>query len=165
MEIRAEAEGDAAGIYAVTQDAFAGAPHSDGTEAQIVAALRAAGALTLSLVAMEASCIVGHIAFSPVTVAGENCRWYGLGPLSVAPARQRNGIGSRLVTAGLAHLQALGARGCVVLGDPDYYSRFGFAADARLYYPGVPAAYFQARSFDGTLPTGAVAYHAGFTAS
>lgn len=64
----------------------------------------------------------------------------------------------------LAELRALGAAGCVVLGEPGYYSRFGFNAEPSLVLPGVPAEYFQAISFNGSLPTGVVSYHDSFAA-
>ena len=64
------------------------------------------------------------------------------------PNRQRHGIGSALIAAGLARIREQGAKGCVVLGDPGYYSRFGFAADPNLCLAGVPAEYFQRLSFE-----------------
>lgn len=74
------------------------------------------------------------------------------------------GIGSQLMRSALTALEARGASGCVLLGDPDYYARFGFKAVEGLVYPGVPAEYFQALSFNGTFPRGEVAYHAAFSA-
>jgi len=162
MLIRPEAKEDESAIGALTRDAFRGAPHSDQTEAEIIAALREAGALTVSLVATEHDTIVAHVAFSPVTVNGTHQGWYGLGPVSVTPARQGNGIGQVLINDGLARLKQLGARGCVVLGDPAYYDRFGFKPNEHLTYPNVPRAYFQALSFEDSIPNGIVAYHAGF---
>lgn len=165
MDIRGERAGDAAAIGEVTAAAFAGAAHSDGSEAAIVARLRREGALALSLVAVERGAIIGHIAFSPVTVAGAAGRWFGLGPLSVAPARQGAGVGSALVRAGLARLTAAGAASCVVLGDPGYYARFGFAVREGLVYPGAPAAYFMALALNGAAaPVGEVAYAPAFGA-
>lgn len=104
----------------MTEAAFRDAPHSDQIEAAIVDALRAAEALTISLVATDADdAIVSHVAFSPVTIDGEDQDWYGLGPVSVMPACQGHGIGSDLVNDGIARLRTLGARGCVVLGIED----------------------------------------------
>ena len=162
VAIRAERPGDAAAIEAVTVHAFATAEHASGTEQAIVAALRAAGALSLSLVAEHEGQVVGHIAFSPVSIGGADAGWFGLGPVSVDPAWQRRGIGAQLVQQGLARLRAAGARGCVLLGDPSYYGRFGFRADPALVYPGVPAQYFQALAFTGPMPSGVVAYHLAF---
>ncbi|TXI51180.1 MAG: N-acetyltransferase, partial [Lysobacter sp.] len=103
-----------------------------------------------------------HVAFSPVNIAVGAESWYGLGPLSVAPEFQRQGIGSSLVHAGIAQLQAMSAAGCVVLGDPQYYGRFGFAATPGLTYPGPPPEYFMAKPFNGSAPHGVVTYHAAF---
>lgn len=165
MRIRTEAPGDEDAISAVTEVAFRNAPHSDQTEAAIIVALRRAHALTISLVATDADgAILGHVAFSPVTVNGEDQGWYGLGPVSVTPTCQGQGIGRDLINDGIDRLRALGARGCVVLGDPAYYGRFDFRSNDALTYPGVPSEYFQALSLAGTMPVGVVAYHAGFDA-
>ncbi|KEX96141.1 GCN5 family acetyltransferase, partial [Brucella ceti B1/94] len=90
--------------------------------------------------------------------------WYGLGPVSVLPARQGEGIGGKLIREGLAQLRGAGARGCVLLGDLGYYGRFGFKADARQKLPGVPPEYFQCLAFGPDMPQGDVAYHAAFDA-
>ena len=161
---RDERPGDADRIRALTSTAFADAPHSDGTEAAIVAALRAAGALTLSLVIEAEGALIAHAAFSPVTIDGRGGRWFGLGPVSVHPAHQRAGLGGQLIRSGLNRLAANGAAGCVVLGDPAYYGRFGFVADPALVYPGVPTAYFQRLLIHGPAASGTVAYHPGFGA-
>lgn len=107
--IRDETDADVAAIRDVTASAFEGLEVSRQTEPFIIAALRAGGALTVSLVAEVAGRVVGHIAFSPVTVSDGSRGWYGLGPLSVLPAYQRQGIGSALVEAGLSRLKGLGA--------------------------------------------------------
>ena len=165
MQIRMEAPGDEDAISAVTEVAFRNALHSDQSETAIVVALRRARALTISLVATDDDgVIVGHVAFSPVTVNGEDQGWYGLGPVSVTPACQGQGIGRALINDGIDQLRALGARGCVVLGDPAYYGRFDFRSNGALTYPGVPNEYFQARNLSGPMPAGVVAYHAGFDA-
>jgi putative acetyltransferase len=162
MIIRLENEGDADPIHEVTAAAFQGKPYSAGTEAQIVDALRAADALTISLVAEDHDEIVGHVAFSPVTINGRPGRWYGLGPVSVSPRRQRRGIGTALIKTGLAQLRDLGAAGCVLLGDPAYYGRFGFASDPALRYRDVDRRYFQRLSFTGDAPVGEVEFHPAF---
>ncbi|MEZ4562263.1 MAG: N-acetyltransferase [Thermomicrobiales bacterium] len=162
MIIRQENDGDADAIHEVTAVAFQGQPSSAGTEAQIVDALRAAGVLTISLVAEYHDEIVGHVAFSPVTINGQPGRWYGLGPLSVSPRWQRRGIGTALVEAGLAQLRKLGAAGCVLLGDPGYYRRFGFASVPALRYRRAAPGYFQRLSFSGESPAGAVEFHPAF---
>lgn len=119
MEIRSEIPADIAAIEAVTVAAFQHAAHTQHTEQFIAAALRRAGALTVSLVAEE-EVVVGHVAVSPVTVSGGVAGWYGLGPVSVAPACQGRGVGRALVERALAKLRARGAAGCVVLGEPGY---------------------------------------------
>jgi putative acetyltransferase len=162
MVIRPETADDASAIRAVTSAAFKGAPYSSGTEAAIIDALRNAGALMLSLVAEEQGRIVGHVAFSPVTINGKAGRWFGLGPVSVEPSEQRRGIGQALIRDGLERLRAAGAEGCVLLGDPAYYRRFGFVSDPKLRYGEVPPEYFQRLSFTGAEPEGEVAYHPGF---
>src|SRR4051794_17216303 len=113
MQIRLERPEDATTIHALTDAAFKGMPFSDDTEARIIGSLRAAGALTLSLVATQGGEIVGHAAFSPVTINGGTGDWYGLGPVSVWPNLQRQGIGQSLIREGLRQLKSMGAGGCV----------------------------------------------------
>ena len=162
MEIRPERPGDEAEIAALITGAFAGADHSDGTEANIVERLRQNGALTLSLVAEIGGAIVGHVAYSKVTIDGTEAGWFGLGPVAVSPLHQRGGIGDRLIREGLDRLREIGSAGCVVLGDPAYYRRFGFVTDAGLRFPGPPPEYFQSLPFIGDIPNGVVAYHSAF---
>lgn len=164
MDIRAERPADIHAIRDITIAAFKGAEHSSGTEASIVDALRMAGALTISLVAVGGEDVVGHVAFSPVTIDSKATGWFGLGPVSVRPDCQGSGIGKALIEAGLTQLRDGGAHGCVVLGDPRYYARFGFLSDPALRYADVPPEYFQRIVFKGPAPTGSVAYHPGFDA-
>ena len=164
--IRPERSSDEGAIEAVTTAAFLNAPHTDHTEQFIVAALRAAGALSISLVAEEGGAIVGHVAVSPVTISDGSPDWHGLGPISVLPERQGKGIGTGLMHAALDALRERGAAGCVVLGEPSYYGRFGFKATPELVLPGVPAEYFQTLMLCGTnLPNGIVSYHVAFDAT
>lgn len=160
--IRDETPADAAAIGVVTEAAFRTLAVSPHTEQYIVEALRAAGALALSLVAQADGRVIGHVAFSQVTLSDGTPDWYGLGPVSVLPAVQRQGIGSALIRAGLARLRASGARGCCLVGDPAYYRRFGFEHAPGLRCEGVPAEYFLALSFDGRLPQGTVSFHPAF---
>ena len=162
MIVRPEREGDIDAIRTLTETAFRTAPHADGTEHLIIDRLRAAGALTLSLVAEADGTIVGHVAFSPVSLSDGSRGWYGLGPISVDPARQGEGIGGKLIGEGLERLKALGATGCVLLGDPAYYSRFGFTPDTRLTLDGVPPEYFMRVAFSPVYGAGSVSYHSGF---
>ncbi len=164
ISIRDELPADLAAIEAVTIEAFGTAEHSSA-EQFIVRALRDSGQLAVSLVAEENGRILGHVAVSPVTISTGSPGWYGLGPVSVVPGRQGKGIGTMLITRALAELRASGAVGCVVLGEPGYYSRFGFKGEPRLVLPDVPAEYFQAIAFNGTFPAGEVAYHASFEAT
>lgn len=162
IKIRPEEPSEADAIAALTAAAFREAAHGSQVEHLIVAALREAGQLAVSLVAEGGGAIVGHVAVSPVSIDDGSTGWYGLGPISVAPERQRQGIGSLLMQAALKELRGLGAAGCVVLGDPGYYGRFGFRAEPALVLPGVPPEYFQAIAFGDAVPAGRVAYHQAF---
>lgn len=164
MIIRIETSKDADAIEQVTIQAFLNAPHTGHTEQFIVRALRDSKALTVSLVAEDHDEIIGHIALSPVTISDGSRGWFGLGPISVTPKRQRTGIGSQLMNKAMRELQNLGASGCVLLGDPSYYSRFGFKPISGLVLPGVPLEYFQALSFNDSFPQGEVSYHEAFNA-
>lgn len=162
MQIRLERPEDATTIHALTDTAFKGMPFSDDTEASVIDALRAAGALTLSLVATQGGEIVGHVAFSPVTINGEAGDWYGLGPVSVWPNLQRQGIGQSLIREGLGRLKSMGAGGCVLLGNPAYYRRFGFENDPDLRHAGAPSWAFQCLTLNGHRPIGEVSFHPCF---
>jgi putative acetyltransferase len=107
---------------------------------------------------------IGHIAFSPVTISDGTRDWYGLGPVSVLPAYQRQGIGKDLIGKGLYRLRDMNARGCCLVGHPDYYRKFGFKNISGFVLEGVPREVFFALSFDGRYPQGTVAFHEGFKA-
>ena len=162
--IRNETPGDVCAITEVTIAAFETLEISHHTEQFIIEALRAAKALTVSLVAEVDSRVVGHIAFSPVTISGGSPNWYGLGPVSVLPECQRRGIGGALIQEGISRLKDLGARGCCLVGHPDYYRKFGFKNISGLVHEGVPPEVFFALSFDGHTPQGTVTFHDGFKA-
>lgn len=162
VSLRPEAAGDENAIFALTERAFAGMAFSDGTELQIVTALRRDGDLTLSLVALDTKDIVGHIAFSPLSISNGSQGWYGLGPVSVAPDLQKMGIGSKLIRRGIADMRQMGARGIALLGSTEYYPRFGFKHEPQLGYPGAPAEYFQCLVLEGELPSGEIAYSPAF---
>ena len=164
MKIRKETPSDIAAIEAVTIAAFQNAAHTNHAEQFIVRALRNSGQLSVSLIAEKNGTVIGHVAVSPVTISSSVTRWYGLGPISVIPEHQEQGVGAQLMENALAELRTLGAAGCVVLGEPGYYSRFGFNAEPSLVLPDVPAEYFQAISFNGSLPSGTVSYHDSFAA-
>jgi len=165
MVIRHETESDAKTISDVTKAAFENHPISNQTEQFIINALRAANALTISLVAEVDGKVVGHIAFSPVTVSDGSRDWYGLGPISVLPEYQKQGIGKSLMYEGLSQLKARGARGCVLVGDPNYYERFGFRSLPELIHEGVPQENVLALPFGGNKAQGIVAFHQGFSAT
>lgn len=123
VALREEQPADAAAVHALHVAAF-----ETDAEARLVDALRASGALTLSLVAVEDGAVVGHVAFSPVSVDadGRVAEGVGLAPMAVAPGRQRQGIGGRLIAEGLRRLRDAGHPFCVVLGHVGYYPRHGF---------------------------------------
>lgn len=166
-QLRPEEPGDAPAIAEVLKAAF-GAP----AEASLVASLREAGALTLSLVALDGDRIVGHVALSPVAVGGTAAghRWLGLAPLAVHPDHQHRGIGAELVGAALAMAAARQAAVVFVLGRPDYYDRLGFETAAALGWRcvyEVPEAAFRVHRLGDAgrqPPAGTVTYHAAFDA-
>lgn len=164
IAIRDERDADIDAIGAVTRAAFKDLAVSDQTEQFIVAALRKADALTVSLVAELDGRVIGHVAFSPVTMSDGTRDWYGLGPVSVLPAHQRKGVGKALIREGLARLKSLDARGCCLVGHPEYYGKFGFENASLLVFEGVPQEYFFVLSFDGQVPQGTVTFHEGFNA-
>ncbi|WP_180168055.1 GNAT family N-acetyltransferase [Acinetobacter sp. YH12035] len=163
--IRDERLEDILAIVKLTRAAFQNTDHSSHTEQFIVNALRTHGQLTISLVALENNQLVGHVAISPVTISSGETGWYDLGPISVLPAKQGQGIGTLLIRVALDRLQQLGAEGCVVLGDPQYYGRFGFKAFPELYLKDVPPEYFQVIAFNGSIPHGEAVYHEAFNAT
>ncbi|MBE0655131.1 MAG: N-acetyltransferase [Bacteroidales bacterium] len=162
--IKNETNADVDAITEVTTAAFKTLEISNNTEHFIVIALRAAKALTVSLVAEIEGRIIGHVAFSPVSLSDGTAHWYGLGPVSVLPAYHRQGIGTALIQEGLSRLKRLNAEGCCVVGHPDYYRKFGFENVAGLGLDGVPPEVFFALSFNGHIPQGKVAFHEAFKA-
>ncbi|MBU1236011.1 MAG: N-acetyltransferase [Gammaproteobacteria bacterium] len=165
VTLRPETPADIDAIRDVTVAAFATLEISGHTEQFIVAALRAAGALTVSLVAELDGRVVGHIAFSPVTISDGTANWYGLGPISVLPDLQRQGVGKAMMAEGLARLKRLNAAGCCLVGHPEYYRKFGFDNLPGLVFEGVPPEVFLSQSFDGRVPQGKVTFHEAFAAT
>ncbi|RJP52921.1 MAG: N-acetyltransferase [Anaerolineaceae bacterium] len=165
MIIRKETIADIEAINEVTMAAFRTHPISNHTEQFIINALRAADALTISLVAEIDGRIVGHIAFSPVTISDGSTGWYGLGPVSVFPEYQKQGIGKSLISEGLSLLKKVNGQGCALVGDPNYYKRFGFQNFPELVHEGVPQEVFLALPFTGKTPQGIVVFHEGFLAN
>ncbi len=165
MIIRNEKDSDIEAISKVTIAAFQNHHISNHTEQFIVNALRDANALTISLVAEVDGKVVGHIAFSPVTISDGSRNWHGLGPVSVLAEYQRQGIGKSLIHEGLSLLKTLGSKGCVLVGDPDYYERFGFRNIPALIHAGIPQKFFLALPFDKEFTAGTVVLHKGFSAT
>lgn len=164
MTIRPERPADVAAVRSVNLAAFATA-----TEANLVDVLRQAASPIVSLVAEDAGSLVGHILFSPVTLSGHpDVRIMGLAPMAVTPARQKQGIGSALVRAGLAECQHFHFAAVVVLGHAAYYPRFGFLPASRF---GIACEYdvaddvFMALELEPhalNAKTGTIRYHAAF---
>jgi putative acetyltransferase len=109
--------------------------------------------------------VVGHIAFSPVTVSDGATGWHGLGPVSVLPDYQRQGIGKALIDKGLSELQDLGSQGCMLVGDPNYHERFGFSNIPKLVHAGIPQEFFLVLPFSEDIPQGTAVFHEGFSAT
>jgi putative acetyltransferase len=162
--IRNQTEIDNTAIEKITIEAFKDHPFSSHTEQYIIRELRSNNNLPVSLVAEVDDIIVGHIAFSLVSISSGSKNWYGLGPVSVKPEFQSQGIGSKLIKQGIEQIKALGANGCVVLGEPEYYGRFGFKVMQSITLEGVPPEYFQTQVFQGSIPSGVVKYDAAFEA-
>lgn len=165
MIIRNETVSDINAITEVTIAAFRTLAISHHTEQFIINSLRSAGALSVSLVAEIDGHIVGHVAFSPVTISDGSIGWYGLGPVSVLPEFQKQGIGKSLINKGLSMLKELDGRGCALVGDLGYYKRFGFKNIPDLVYEGIPQEFFLILSFTGDIPRGTVVFHEGFLAN
>lgn len=164
MRIRDERPEDVRTIYDITQAAFKPMPYSDGDEQDLINALRQDGALAVSLVAERDAEIIGHIAFSRVMIDNQAGDWFDLGPVSVKPALQSLGIGSALIREGIERIKAMGAHGCVLLGYPAYYGRFGFAHTPQLTFNGEVHPNFQQLTLRGATPSGDVRYHPAFYA-
>ena len=165
MIIRKETLADIETITEVTIAAFKTLPISNHTEQFIINALRDANALTISLVAEIDARVVGHIAFSPVIISDGTKDWHGLGPVSVLPDYQKQGIGKSLINEGLSLLKDMGGKGCALVGDPNYYKRFRFKNYPELIHDGVPQEVFLALPFNEKVPQGTIAFHEGFLAN
>jgi putative acetyltransferase len=165
MIIRKETAADIEAITEVTIAAFKTLPISNHTEQFIIKALRSADALTISLVAEIDERVVGHIAFSPVSFSDGTKDWYGLGPISVLPKYQKQGIGKSLINEGLSSLKELGGQGCALVGDPNYYKQFGFKNYPDLVHDGIPQEVFLVLPFKENVPKGTIEFHVGFLAT
>jgi putative acetyltransferase len=164
VEIRSERQEDIGAIYDLTKRAFAPMVFAGGNEQDLINAVRDAGALSISLVAEVGSRIVGHVAFTPATSADNTPGWFGLGPVAVEPELQRKGIGQQLINEGLGKLREWNAAGCIVLGDPNYYQRFGFLPFPALAPAGHPPEYFMILPMMESHPKTVVDFHPIFLA-
>lgn len=160
MLIRDEAAGDGPAISLLVTEAFLLLAQSTGTEAGIVERLRADDALAVSIVAEDDGLIVGYLAVSAASVGAED-GWRLFGPLAVLPSRHRQGIGRAMMAEAIGRLQT-NSRGAVLVGDPDYYGRFGFRTFPSLRLSGVPPEVVQALPFDCTEPRGELIHHPAF---
>jgi len=165
ITIRNETVADIDAITEVTIEAFKNHPISNHTEQFIIKALRDSGALTISLVAEMDGHIIGHVAFSPIRISDGTKNWYGLGPVSVMPGYQKQGIGQVLIKKGLTMLRELDGQGCTLVGDPNYYKRFGFKNHPDLIHEGIPQEVFLVLPFTENVPKGKVIFHEGFLAT
>ena len=165
MILRKETTADIDAITEVTIAAFKNLSVSNQTEQFIIKALRSADALNISLVAEIDERIAGHIAFSSVVISDGTKDWYGLGPISVLPEYQKQGIGKSLINEGLSLLKKMGGQGCALVGDPNYYKRFGFKNFPELVHEGIPQEVFLALPFNEKVPQGTIEFHESFLAT
>jgi putative acetyltransferase len=160
--IRPEIASDALAISAVIDAAFKGMPYAEGDEAELLHELRRQSALSVSLVAEQNGQVIGQVAFSPAYATNNSNGWYSLGPIAVLPAHQGTGVGSALMREGLAALQHLNAQGCILVGHPQLYAKFGFIHAPDNAPADEPPEYFMLKQFHGATPSGAFAFHAAF---
>jgi len=162
LEIRAEGDSDFEVIRAITEVAFREMPYAGGDEQDVIDRLRAAGALSLSLVATIEEEVVGHVAFSPALAGDHSQPWFALGPVSVRPDLQRQGIGSNLIESGLAQIENHGALGCILTGNPAYYQKFGFVLSPENAPPTEPKQFFMLKLLKARRAEGTFQFHAAF---
>ncbi|WP_339691143.1 N-acetyltransferase [uncultured Parasphingorhabdus sp.] len=163
--IRPERPADQGEIHDITKRAFAPMEYAGGDEQDLIERFRDAGALAISLVAERDGVVVGQVTFTKAFAADGSPGWYTLGPVAVEPDLQGQHIGSQLIEAGIAMLRERNAAGCVLTGDPAYYSRFGFRLFPDLCPDGEPAAYYQILPLQVARPDSVVAFHPLFYGS
>jgi len=163
IEIRHEQKGDESSISKIIAVAFAGKSYSDGTEPGLVDELRKDNALTLSLVAIDGDTVVGQICFSEAGISSGTGSWYTLGPIAVLPTSQGQGIGRKLIESGLKELEEIGAWGCILVGDPGYYSNHGFKCSPENCPAGESKEHFQIRLIKSNDPDGVFSFHPVFS--
>ncbi len=160
--IRKEQAGDEDEIHALTLRAFDGHPYSDGDEADVIRLLRADGDLLLSLVAEEDGTLVAQASYSRAILSNEEEGWMVIGPIAVDPEHQGKGIGRALMAEGEQRLRELGAKGITVLGDPQFYGRFGYVQHTAMTLEGELGEYLQVKSFGADIPAATITYAQGF---
>ncbi len=159
VTIRLEKPADKAAIYDITKRAFAPMPFSGGDEPDLIDRLRDADALEISLVAEMDGAVVGQVSFTRGVTADDSDDWYALGPVAVEPELQKQHVGSALINAGIAMLRERRAAGCVLVGNPEYYKRFGFRVFPKLAPEGEPAEYYQILPLRVEQPDIVVGFH------
>ena len=162
LEIRPEREHDQRAIGDLTRLAFAGKPYAGGDEQDVIDRLREASALSGSLVAVEGGIVIGQVSFSPAANSDAIGDWYALGPIAVRPDHQGEGIGGALIEAGIEAIAKRGAAGCILTGDPGYYTRQGFVPAPEHCPPSEPAEYFLVRTIGEQKLVGRFAFHGAF---
>lgn len=165
LVIRPETPADQAAIHDITKRAFAPMPYADGNEQDLIDRFRAAGALAISLVAELHGAVAGQVTFTEAFAADGSPGWYALGPVAVEPELQAKHIGSKLIETGIAMLRERDAAGCILVGNPAYYSRFGFGPFPDLCPDGEPAEYFQILPLRVKLPETVIGFHPLFHGS
>jgi putative acetyltransferase len=164
IRIRPEVEADSPAIFDLTRRAFAPMPFAAGDEQVLIGVLRDLRVLSLSLVAEQGGEVVGHVALSPVTHESGEAGWFGLGPISVEPALQRQGVGGALIAEARRWLSDQDARGCILTGDPNYYPRHGFLPAPGHAPEAEPPEYFMVLALCGRIPDGRFRFHPAFSA-
>jgi putative acetyltransferase len=159
ITIRPETPHDHHIIYDITKRAFAPMPFADGNEQALINTFRDAGVLTLSLVAEVTGKVRGHVAFTPAFAADRTHPWFALGPIAVEPTFQRHGIGTALINTGLQQLEKLNAAGCIVMGDTNYYPRFGFRLNPDCCPPDEPPEHFMLLPMRNKAPKAIITFH------
>lgn len=166
LTIRPERPADCARIRHITELAFKGRPYADGDEQDVIDRLRAVGKLDVSLVAEVDGEVIGHIAFSEAVCSDGSSPWFALGPVSVLPEQQNRGVGAALIRQGIEQIEARGALGCILTGNPDYYRRFGFELAPQHVPENEPAEFFMLKKLNAatqrTPISGRFRFHAAF---
>jgi putative acetyltransferase len=162
LQVRKELDADCDSIRSVTELAFRGLPYAGGDEQDVIERLRFTNALTLSLVALLEGEVIGHIAFSPAKAGDGSTPWFALGPVSVVPVHQRQGVGRALIESGLAELKNMNALGCILTGNPMYYKKFGFQLAPENAPSNESAEFFMLVQLSSSLPQGKFSFHEAF---